>query len=349
MASILGIEFVFEKTLYDYFPRELKEIFEFGFVNLFPDELTTPLSNFLPEEAKISLNQLTQSQRQILFYTKILDLLPEQLQQTPLEVLGIKDDRVMDVLGGDIPVLVQIIEDYLKPEERPALVNELIRILKKSLTNFIAEDLHNPELADILNTPLYQNLPQETKDFFNKSFVDYLPELAQYVFNPPSDSLLDIINADTDSEIFKVLSKSMLDLLPQEIKNQLNIRLKNYLPDWLVNKKLIELLPDNWKGSIADFLELSDEDIEEAVEETVEEVALDEEVNQIIQTLNQKMVNAFTEALIKNIAEKTGQRISEEKADELTEKISEYMNTLIEKAWTKVISEGFMLDSLKNL
>lgn len=141
----------------------------------------------------------------------------------------------------------------------------------------------------------------------------------------------------------------MLDLLPQEIRNQLNTRLKDYLPDWLVNKKLIEFLPESWKGTIADFLGLTDQDIEEAIDETMEEIDLDTEVNEIIQTISDKMASAFTDALIKNIAEKTGEKISEEEADELIEKISEYMNALVKKAWNKVMSEGFMLDSLKNL
>ncbi len=348
LASLLGIEFIFEKTLYDYFPQDLKDFFEISPAGLFPDELTKPLINFLPDIAKTPLDQLTQSQRQTLFYTKILDLLPEKIQQTPLEVLGMENARVMDLLDPDVALLVRIIEDYLRPDERPDLLNELIRILKKPLTSFIRDELNNPDLADVLDTPLYQNLPQDVKDALNKSFVDYFPELAQYVFDPPSDSLVDIINKHADSEIFKILSKSILDLLPQEIRNQLNIRLKDYLPDWLINKKLIEFLPDSWLGSIADFLGLTDEDIEEAIDETMEEVDLDTEVNEIFETFGEKMVIPFTDALIKNIAEETGKKISEEEAAGLIEKITEYMKPLFEKA-LKVMSEGFMLDSLKNL
>ncbi len=348
LASLLGIEFVFEKTLYDYFPKDLKDFFEKSAFVLFPETLRTSLIDFLPEEVRKPFIELSQEQRQKLFYTSILDLLEDcPLKKTPLEILGIEDDKMMDILGGDVRILVEIIEMYLKPEERPEFVNELIRILKKSLTDFIAEDLHNPELARDLNTPLYKNFPQEIQDNLNKSFADHFSELFDLLFDPSTDTLIDIIDKHSGSNISQILSQGILDLLPPEVINQLKIRLKDYLPSWITDKKLFEFLPDSWLGSIADFLGLTDEDIEEAIEETIDEIDLDEEVNQIIQALGERMT--ITASLIRNLGEKTGQRISEEKADELTEKISEYMSTLVEKSWGKVMSEGFMLDSLKNL
>lgn len=350
LASLLGIEFIFEKTLYDYFPQDLKDFFEKSPFKLFPDELNDTLINLLPDFAREPFVNLSEEQRRWLFKTSILDLLVDSpLKKTPLELLKREDDLVMDLLDPDVALLVRIIEDYLNPDERPALLNELIRILKKPLTNFIRDELNNPELADILNTPFYMNYPQEVRDALNKSFADHFPELNDRIFDPTNDSLIDIINKHSGLNISQILSQGILVLLPQEVIDLLNIRLKNYLPDWFVNKKLFELLPDSWLGSIADFLGLTDQDIEEAIDETMEEIDLDTEVNAIIQTIGDKMAGAFTDALIKNIAEKTGEKISEEEADELIEKISEYMNTLVGKAWNKVMSEGPMLDSLENL
>lgn len=352
LASLLGIEFVFEKTLYDYFPERLKEIFEKGWWSKLLTEarLSDPLIEFLPDSAQEPFVELSQEQRRKLFLTSILNLFKDSpLKKTPLEVLEREDDKVMDLLDPDVKLLVRIIEDYLKPEERPELVNELIRILKKSLTDFIRDELNNPELARILNTPLYKNYPQEVQDALHKSFADHFSELFDLLFDPSTDTLIDIIDKHADSNLSQILRQSTLDLLPSEIRDQFKIRLKDFLPDWITDKKLFELLPESWLGSIADFLGLTDQDIDDAIDETMEEIELDEEVNRIIQTMSQRMADAFTESLIENIAEKTGERISEEKADELTEKISEEMSVLVEKAWTKVLSEGFMLDSLENL
>lgn len=348
-VSLLGIEFIFEKTLYDFFPGQLKNIFEEGCADLFPDELRDPLLDFLPDEAKRPFVELTEAQRRFLFYSSILGLLPEQLLETFLGVLGMEDDRVMDILPSSVGLLVQIIEDYLRPDERPELLNELIRILKRPLTTFIRDDLNNPGLADTLNTPSYRKFPQDVQDNLNKSFADHFSELNDRVFDPTSDSLIDIIDKHSGSNISQALYRSAFSLLPQEVRDQLNLRLKNFLPGWIINQRLFELLPDNWLGSTADFLGLTDEDIEEAVDETMEEIDLDEEVNAIIQTISDKMASAFTNSLIKNLAAKTGQKISQEKADELAKGISEDINLLIEKAWSRIMSEGLILDSLKNL
>ena len=350
ILSLLGIdEELLNTTLYDLFPQKWKECFE---KTSLPKELDTKIISLIPEKNKRPLTEIKKDEDLVNFFqTPFRELLlpPEveaYLQKTLLEVLGMQNKKVVDILDPKVKILMELTEEYLKPEERPEAVNEMIDFLKKPLIAAISEQ--DPKVADTLEKTLYTLLPEDYTNDLNKSFWEQFPaEAKKYIENPPSLSLPEAVKAIDKNFYNKLFEKSILDHLEENENVKIPTRLKDYLPP-IVNEKIIDILPESWQKTISDYIDITDEEINKAIEETVVniEAEIEKELGPLLDKLGEEISRSIVKPITDRISEQTGKDFSEENLNPVLKKVNDFFANLIEKALKDFLSKGVMRDSL---
>jgi hypothetical protein len=303
--------------------------------------LDQPLFEQLPKNTQDTLD------------TSLWDALPQAQKETLTKsLLSLLPEKIGKTLSATL--LGQLPEKY-----RRALTTPLGDMLKEEVRKNLEEKTNLERYADktlleLITDPVFgTQTGKNLIEVLTKRLIDLIPGLSIL-----EKTTLDIINENTDSKVYQILSKSLIGILKQDqafkdiletsiysklsenIRKILEKKIYYFLPDdppgkgfkTVLETEIIELLPcllpQQWQVGLAKFLGLSSQGSEQLISEAVNnavsavEPEISEEIEKNLKASSEGISDAISFALIKNLAEETGYKLTIEEGGDLAKKLS---------------------------
>ena len=281
--------------------------------------------------------------------------------------LGLGQPETAKDLDKPLPDLLptdETAKDYLTKKTWAEILKEIGIDLNQTLLDRLASGdpkLHRAltaKLGEIIDKDDLENNPDKTMlELIGQKLGDSsiaekiqdkkLIELTGISFL--SKSILELIQERQGSNAHNIFSKSFYYFLPQEIKDRFETDIGNGIKNQPpFNQKIIELLPQKWQETIADYFGI---DIDEAVEKAIQETNIEEEINKAFGRNKERISNEIAKSLLRVYAKTTGEKLAQdpEKLEQLREGISDVLTPLAKKAIEEKLQKGYLLNSLKEL